>query len=99
MLHIYTPRSTDCNHADNTQWRRCRCPKWVRGVLPHGEPVRESAKTRSWEQAERFARKMEADADPTQLDQVQPRRATVKDAIRMFLDDEEARGLEHSSRK
>jgi len=42
---------------------------------------------------------MEADADPTRVDQIQPRRATVKDAVRRFLEDEEARGLEHSSRK
>jgi hypothetical protein len=51
------------------------------------------------EQAERNARKKEAEADPTRVDQAQPRRSTVKDAIRMFLEDEEARGLEHSSRK
>jgi integrase len=99
MLHIYTRHSADCDHADNTQWRRCRCPKWVRGVLPNGALVRESAQTRSWEQADRFARKMEADTDPTRVDQPKPRRATVKDAVRMFLEDEEARGLEHSSRK
>jgi hypothetical protein len=67
--------------------------------LPNGETVRESAGTRSWEQGERNAPKKEAEADPTRVDQMQPRRATVKDAIRMFLQDEEARGLEHSSRK
>jgi hypothetical protein len=39
--------------------------------------------TRSWEQAERNARKKEAEADPTRVDQVKPRRTTVKDAIRM----------------
>jgi len=99
MLHIYTRHSADCDHADNTQWRRCRCPKWLRGVLPNGETVRESAGTRSWEQAERNARKKEVEADPTRVDQVQPRRETVKEAIRMCLEDEEARGLEHSSRK
>jgi len=99
MLHIYTRHAADCGHADDTQWRRCRCPKWLRGVLPNAEAVRESAGTRSWEQAERNARKKEAEADPTRVDQAQPRRATVKDAIRMFLEDEEARGLEHSSRK
>jgi integrase len=99
MLHIYTRHSADCDHADNTQWRRCRCPKWLRGVLSNGESVRESARTRSWEQAERNARKKDADADPTRVDQVKPRRTTVKDAIRMCLKDEEARGLEHSSRK
>ena len=46
-----------------------------------------------------YARKKEAEADPTRVDQPQPRRTTIKDAIRMFLEDEEARGLEHSSRK
>jgi hypothetical protein len=47
----------------------------------------------------RNARKKEAEADPTRVDQAPLRRSTVKDAIRMFLEDEEARGLEHSSRK
>src|SRR5713226_396172 len=79
--------------------RRRRCPKWLRGVLPDGRPVRESAKTRSWEQAERNARKMEASADPTAAYQAKPRRVTVSEAIEMFLNDEEARGLEGSSRK
>jgi hypothetical protein len=74
-------------------------PKWLRGVLPNGETIRESAGTRSWAQAERNARKKEAEADPTRIDQIQPRRATVKDAVRMCLEDEEARGLELSSRK
>ncbi len=99
MLNVYSRHSANCDHADNMQWRRCRCPKWVRGVLPNGLALRESAKTRSWEQAERFARKMEADADPTRADQPQVRRATLQDAVRMFLEDEEARGLEESSRK
>ena len=67
--------------------------------MPNGEAIRESAGTRSWEQAERNARKKEAEADPTRIDQAQPRRATVKEAVRMCLEDEEARGLELSSRK
>jgi hypothetical protein len=74
-------------------------PQMAPGRLLNGEAVRESAGTRSWEQAERNARKKEAEADPTRVEQAQPRRATIKDAIRMFLEDEEARGLEHSSRK
>jgi hypothetical protein len=49
--------------------------------------------SRSWEQAERFARKMEADADPTSVNPVQPRKTTVTEAVRMFLNDEEARDL------
>jgi len=99
VLNIYTRHSADCAHSDNSQWRRCRCPKWLRGVLPNGATVRESAGTRSWEQAERVARQKEAEADPTRVDEQKTRRTSVKDAIRMCLEDEEARGLEVSSRK
>lgn len=99
MLHVYTRHSADCDHADNSQWRRCRCPKWLRGVLPSGATVRESAGTRSWEQAERVVRQKEAEADPTRVEELKPRRTTLKDAIRMCLEDEEARGLASSSRK
>jgi hypothetical protein len=33
-------------------------------VLPNGDLVRKSAKTRSWEKAAHRAREMEAEADP-----------------------------------
>jgi integrase len=65
----------------------------------NGAVVRESAKTRSWEQAERLARKMEADTDPTRSYQSRSGRISVRQAVQMFLADEEARGLEPSSRK
>ena len=61
--------------------------------------LREAAGTRSWEQAERIARKKETEADPARVDEVQPRRVTVKEAVRLCLEDVEALGLEHSSRK
>ena len=99
MLAVYTRHSRNCEHAGDARWRRCRCPKWLRGVLPDGTVVRQSAKTRSWGRAEQKARKMEAEADPAAPDRVSPRRVTVKEAVRMFLEDEEARGLQASSRK
>jgi len=99
VLNVYTRHSLDCEHAGDPRWRRCRCPKWVRGVLPNGEPVRKSAKTRSWEKAERRAREMEAEADPTAAEQAKPPRTTVREAVEMFLNDEEARSLVASSRK
>ena len=49
MLNVYTRHTTDCKHADDMRWRRCRCRKWIRGVLANGVAIRESAKTRSWE--------------------------------------------------
>ena len=36
MLTIYTRHAGDCDHRDDMNWRRCRCPKWIRGVLPNG---------------------------------------------------------------
>lgn len=99
MLNVYTRHTADCDHSDDRRWRRCRCPKWFRGLLPNGVVVRESAKTRSWEQAERNARQMEAEADPTAAEQSKPRRVAVCEAVEMFLKDEEARGLQVVSRK
>jgi hypothetical protein len=58
-------------------------------VLPHGETVRESAVTRSWEQTE-------FEADPTRAYKQKTRRIAVKDAILVCLEDEEARGIEVS---
>lgn len=72
MLRVYTRHSADCDHADNAQWRRCRCQKWFRGVLPNGGTIRESGGTRSWERAERNARNKEAEANPTCIDQAPP---------------------------
>jgi integrase/recombinase XerD len=63
-------------------------------MLPTGEFLRTSAKTRSWETAERKARLMEVNADP--LRQSPPEaglRITIKDAVKAFLQDEEARQL------
>src|SRR6185312_14564249 len=42
-------------------WRRCRCPKWIRGFLD-GKPSRSSAWTTDWEEAESKARDMETPA-------------------------------------
>jgi integrase len=59
MLRIYTRHDKDCAHQSDMNHRRCRCPKWVRGVLPNRGAIRQSAGTRSWEEAERYARDVE----------------------------------------
>lgn len=66
MLSVYTRHAQNCDHREDINWRRCRCPKWIQGVSPDGRgPIRETAKTRSWEQAEAKVRRMEQAADPT----------------------------------
>jgi hypothetical protein len=100
MLTIYTRHAGDCDHRYDMNWRRCRCPKWIRGVLPNGRNLRTAAKTLSWEQAEKYARKLEAENDPLQAEEDRsPVRSTIRDAVQLFLDDQAARGLESSSRK
>jgi hypothetical protein len=100
MLTICTRHAGDCDHRDDMNWRRCRCPKWIRGVLPNGRNLRTAAKTRSWEQAEKYARKLEAENDPLQPDEERsPVPSTIRDAVQLFLDDQAARGLESSSQK
>ncbi len=93
MLRVYTRHYPPCPQRDGNH-RRCHCPKWINGTLPTGQFVRVSAKTRSWENAERKARIMEVNADP--LRPVRPDvslRITVEEAVRDFLSDEEARQL------
>jgi integrase/recombinase XerD len=63
VLRVYTRHYPPCKQTDSG-YRRCRCPKWINGMLPTGEFLRVSAKTRSWEIAERKARLREANADP-----------------------------------
>jgi hypothetical protein len=63
MLHVYTRHYPPCQHTDSN-YRRCRCPKWINGTLPPGKFIRIAAKTRSWEGAERKARALETGNDP-----------------------------------
>src|ERR1700726_1133440 len=59
MLSIYSRHYPPCP-SDDINYKRCRCPKWINGVLGSDGPfIRRSAKTRSWEKAEDFKPKLE----------------------------------------
>jgi integrase/recombinase XerD len=117
MLSVYTRHYPPCRETDSN-YRRCRCPKWINGTLPAGNFIRVSAKTRSWENAERKARLLEINAEATRgsspapnlsstpefirssIPEPNPRIAqeaspgiTIEQAVREFLEDEEARRL------
>jgi len=62
-VFVYTRHTADCPKRKDRFWRRCHCPKWIRGTL-HGREIRESAKTRSWERAEAQARSIENAGNP-----------------------------------
>ncbi len=91
-LCCYTRHCPPCNQRDR-RFRLCHCPKWIRGVLPNGRILRTSAKTRSWERAEKFARKLETENDPMGADLARTALATVREAVELFLGDQIGAGL------
>ena len=89
-LFVYTRHTADCAHREDRFWRRCRCPKWIRGVV-NGKAIRKSAETRSWEHAESKVRSTEqvgVARNPEPLPKV-----TIEEAIAAFLEDERSRHL------
>ena len=63
MLTVYTRHLKRCDHRNDSRWRRCHCPKWIRGLLLTGEKIRRTAQTSSWENAEKLVRQFEANFD------------------------------------
>jgi integrase/recombinase XerD len=96
MLFVYSRHAPDCAHKDELKYRRCRCPKWIDGYVD-GERVRQSAKTRSWEHAERNARLLEDASDPAKPPQ--PKVMTIADAVNVFMADEKGRSLSKETTK
>jgi integrase/recombinase XerD len=89
-LFVYVRHTADCPKRGDRFWRRCRCPKWLRGTVA-GHEVRKSAKTRSWERAEAKAREIE------QRSASKSTRVTIAAAVKAYLKDERGRLLADSS--
>lgn len=85
MLSVYTRHYLPCPQTD-IHYRRCRCPKWIRGRLEGQGLIRKSAKTRNWFRAERLARELERRAEF-------PGVIEVMEAVRAYLADQAARKL------
>ena len=87
MLSIYTRHYPPCSRTD-LHYRRCHCPKWIRGILEGTGFLRFSAKTRNWAEAGLKARRMEqaATENSAGLSSV-----TVESAITAYVADQEAR--------
>ena len=52
MLSIYRRHIKTCAHrSEGRKYRRCRCPIWADGLIG-GQEIRESLRTRNWEEAE-----------------------------------------------
>jgi integrase/recombinase XerD len=90
---VYVRHSLDCLHQENPHWRRCNCRKWLY-VYRDGKDSSRSAKTRSWEQAERVAQEIRDSWDPVKrkLAELEQRKRkeeaeaiTIPDALTRWL--------------
>lgn len=61
-LFVYTRHTADCPKRSDRFSKRCRCPKWIRGVL-NDLPFRQTAGTRSWEKADQERRLLENETE------------------------------------
>jgi hypothetical protein len=90
-LFVYARHTADCPKKSDRFWKRCRCPKWIRGIL-NGSPVRQTAETRSWEKAEDKRRRLEETAEEQavairggQPASREPELVSVPTAVKRFL--------------
>jgi|SRR5581483_6331634 len=85
VIEIFVRHSTQCEHRGDERWKRCRCRKHLRWTW-NGKQERQSAKTRSWEAAERAKRALELRYETAQLGaQRDASPASIEEAIRAFL--------------
>jgi integrase len=96
VVFVYARHTEDCDHHDDIRYRRCRCPKWIDGYV-QGKRIRRSAKTRSWEQAERKARLLADAAEPGAPSPITA--VKIADAVAAFSNDEQGRNLSKETTK
>jgi hypothetical protein len=109
-IHVFTRHSTRidkktgnpvCSHADDRDYKNCRCPKWVY-VRRKGSNQEKSAHTRSWAEAEAYARKLATHYDPMeqalqlarqeQHPKVEDLPQAIEDFLAAWTDDEKEEG-------
>src|ERR1035437_1507916 len=66
-ITVLTRHASDCPQHVNPQWKRCKCRKSLY-IYENGKVRYASAKTRSWEQAERVAQAERDKRDPVKLE-------------------------------
>ena len=102
MLSVYSRHYPPCP-SDDINYKRCRCPKWINGILGSDGPfIRRSAKTRSWEKTEDFKRKLEEEDEAKQhglqeASRPKPALVTVKEAVSRFLNSKRNENLADST--
>jgi len=82
-VSVIVRHSSDCkDKKKGTQWRRCKCPKSL-FIYEGGRDKRVSAKTRSWEEAEKRAKEISDSWDPEKQELKQLRAAKEQKQVRI----------------
>lgn len=91
---VYKRHRAECGHRDDRTYRRCNCRIWLEWNHD-GERSRQSAKTRSWGQAQKLARSIELRYEQAALGKKpEPGEAvTVEKAISLFIAAKTGEGL------
>ncbi len=85
IVSVYVRHTPDCPARKDRHSRRCRCPKWLYFTY-RGKKSRQSARTRSWEQAEKNARAVEREYEARESAASEGRQIKAKEpARRRFL--------------
>lgn len=94
IASVYVRHASDCPNSGDRYYKRCRCPKWLY-FLYRGKKYRESARTRSWEKAEKAARLKEREYEARELAAKEGRQLnanksgpkTIENAVALYLED------------
>lgn len=93
-VKVWRRHSADCPHKADRAYRKCTCRVWLEWYSD-GQRFRESAKTRSWEQAQKVARAKEQAYERVALGEKPLVKAvTVEQAIESFMDVKKGEGLD-----
>ena len=95
---LYKRHKANCENRDDKTYKRCQCAVWLEWNL-NGQQNRKSAKTRSWEQAQKKARLIEIQHEAAELGiTARPEAAkTVAEAIALFTDSKNGEDLAAST--
>src|ERR1700679_4296758 len=66
-ITVFARHSAECPKRDEPQWKRCKCRKSLY-IREGGKTLYVSAKTRSWEEAERVAQTERERRDPIKFE-------------------------------
>jgi integrase/recombinase XerD len=100
VVRVYPRHSKECpkrKEENASQYKRCNCPKWLRW----GKDGKRSAKTRSWEVANKAARKLEEELDLKAMGIEPPKKVdhtTIESAADLYLNDMAQREIKDPSK-